>query len=177
MRKAEWYVVQVQTGREDKACKAIQRLGRNDAEQDTDEVLLEECFSPTYAFRRKEHGEWVPKEARLLPGYVIAVTSEPWELQRVLCATPEFTRLVKMGETFIPLSADDRSWIERWTKEGDRTIPISVAHKKCKPDQKPYGLTRSPLHLRKYAPAIATVYRRERNHGQQGLRVRTGVIA
>jgi transcriptional antiterminator NusG len=34
-----------------------------------------------------------------------------------------------MGETFVPLSDNDRGWIERWTAEGDRAIPMSVAYK------------------------------------------------
>jgi transcriptional antiterminator NusG len=35
-----------------------------------------------------------------------------------------------MGKTFVPLSKDDKSWIERWTQQGDRSIPISFAYKK-----------------------------------------------
>ena len=34
-----------------------------------------------------------------------------------------------MGMTFLPLSADDRSWIENWTAQGNRTIPMSIAYK------------------------------------------------
>ena len=129
MRHSEWYVVQVQTGREEKACAAIRRIGAEATDADADEPLLEECFSPTYAHRRKLRGEWVEQELPLLPGYVIAVTRDPWRLSRALYATPEFTKFIGMGKTFVPLSADDRSWIEKWTTEGDRTIPISFAYK------------------------------------------------
>ena len=197
MRRAEWYVIQVKTGRERKACEVVRRACE-DAEvtgdedlgdkiprdktpqvvtpqaepprdatpqaepprdatpqvvtpqaeppraeapaatpahkppqktRPTSEHLLEECFSPTYEYRRKLRGEWVRQEMLLLPGYVIAVTRDPWALARVLRATPEFTRLLAMGTQFVPLSANDRSWMERWTTEDDRTIPMSVAYK------------------------------------------------
>ncbi len=129
MRQADWYVIQVQAGREAKACEVVWRAWRNATKGGEDEGALEECFSPTYEFRRKEHGEWVLKESLLLPGYVIAVTRDPWSLARALYSTHEFTRLLTMGKTFVPLSKDDKTWIERWTKRGNRSIPISFAYK------------------------------------------------
>lgn len=144
MHGAGWYVIQVETGRELHACEAIWRACSN-AEQeehlltaetdegidsgDSDGVLLRECFSPSYRTQFKLHGEWHDEEKLLLPGYVVAVTSDPWKLARVLRKVSGLTRLLTMGETFAPLSEDDRSWIERWTTEGDRTIPMSIAYK------------------------------------------------
>ncbi len=134
MRKTDWYVIQVQVGREQKACEVIRLVcgvaSRPSTRQQVGErTLLEECFSPTYAHRRKVKGEWIEEELLLLPGYVIAATRDPWALSRIIYKAPEFTRLVTVGKTFVPLSADDRSWIERWTTEGDRTIPISFGYK------------------------------------------------
>ena len=97
--------------------------------EDAGGVGLVECFSPTYEFRRKQRGEWVLRESALLPGYVIAVTNDPWSLAHAMRAIPAYAKLLVMGETYVPLSADDRSWIERWTRRGERTIPISLAHK------------------------------------------------
>ena len=91
--------------------------------------LLDECFVPRYRTQFKLHGEWHDEERLLLPGYVVAVTANPWELARVLRGVSGLTRILKMGETFSPLSDDDKGWLERWTTEGDRTIPMSVAHK------------------------------------------------
>ena len=138
MRRAEWYVIQVETGRERAACDAIVRACER-AEYSRDlgvdgqrsHLLLRECFAPLYRSRYKLHGQWHDEERLLLPGYVVAVTADPWELARVLRGVSGLTRLLTMGETFSPLSDDDRSWVERWTKEGDRTIPMSVAHKVC----------------------------------------------
>ena len=91
--------------------------------------LLQEVFAPSYQSRFKLHGEWHDEERLLLPGYVVAVTARPWRLAHVLHGVPAFTRILTMGETFAPLSDNDRSWIERWTREGDRTIPMSIAYK------------------------------------------------
>ena len=130
MSRPGWYVVQVETGREQKACKAIERAcSHADALADKDESLVREVFSPRYKSRFKLHGEWHDEERQLLPGYVVAVTAEPWELAGVLRSVPGFTHVLKTGETFAPLKDEDRSWIERWTTEGDRTIPMSIAYK------------------------------------------------
>lgn len=130
MRKAAWYVIQVQTGRELAVCDAIQKVCQNERELLPDgSPLVSECFAPRYRTQFKLHGAWHDEERLLLPGYVVAVTSDPWRLMRLLRQVSGLTRLLTMGETFAPLSNDDRSWIERWTHEGDRTIPMSVAHK------------------------------------------------
>lgn len=160
MKPADWYVIQVQTGRELAACKDIVRACRDVEEaglragcRDEESVcttadggsprdtsasrarraakypLIEECFAPRYATRHKVHGEWVDDELLLLPGYVVAVSRRPADLAYALRRVSGFTHLLRMGETFAPLSDEDRTWLDRWTKEGDRTIPMSVAYK------------------------------------------------
>lgn len=130
MRKARWYVIQVQTGREESICRKILRACRvASCELQDGTVVLRECFSPRYAYQHKRDGEWVNETMPLLPGYVIAVTEDPWTLVKVLRGMPEFTRLLTMGKTVTPLDEQEKSWLERWTKEGDRTIPMSIAYK------------------------------------------------
>ena len=130
VRKAGWYVVQVTTGHEDAACAAIARAcGQADEAEPSDEPLLSECFSPRYATRHKVHGQWVDDELRLLPGYVVAVTADPWRLARLLASIPGFTMLLRMGETFAPLDDADRQWLDGWTMRGNRTVPMSFAYK------------------------------------------------
>lgn len=131
MRASNWYVVQVQAGREHIACNTMRRIIGGLQELDPDApALMSECFSPSFERRRKRNGEWVFEKRPLLPGYVIVVTDEPYKLRDTLYAVPEFTRLVAMGKTYVPLSQDDKSWIERWTKQGDRVIPMSLAYKR-----------------------------------------------
>lgn len=122
MRDAAWYVIQVQTGREPIVCKLIEQAcdgGKS----------LKECFSPRYAYQRKRHGKWVDEEMPLLPGYVIAVADDPWSLLKAMRGIPEFTKILTMDKMLVPLDKDEKNWIERWTHEGDRTIPMSVAYK------------------------------------------------
>lgn len=130
MSKREWYVAQVATGSERQSCDLIARACHVRDEQKPDEPpLIAEVFAPSYQSQFKKNGEWHDEERLLLPGYVVVVTGRPWELARVMYTMPGFTRILTQGETYVPLSVDDRQWIERWTTEGDRTIPMSVAYK------------------------------------------------
>lgn len=128
MREAGWYVIQVQTGRELAACRAIDKACQGVLVGDA--PLLKECFSPSFVHRMRSDGTWHDVERLLLPGYVIAVTPDPDRLARRLGRIPEFTKLLAMGEAFVPLRDEEHAWIEKWTTEGDRTIPISIAHRK-----------------------------------------------
>lgn len=135
MRETEWYVIQVETGREQQTCDAIKRACNPsetvpaDSSSEKTSPLLRECFAPRYVGRIKLRGAWVDEERLLLPGYVVAVTSDAWGVFRKLRGVKGFTKMLTMGETFAPLSSSDRAWIERWTSAGNRTIPLSVAYK------------------------------------------------
>lgn len=131
MRQPQWYVIQVQTGREEAMCQLIERVCQ-EANLQSDEdgyQLIHECFSPQFSTRHKIHGEWVDIQKRLLPGYVIAVTEHSAELAQQLRKIPKLTRLLTMGETFVPLQEEDRQWLEEATHQGDRTVPMSMAYK------------------------------------------------
>ena len=99
-------------------CRLIERLAP--------EGSLEECFAPRYATEMKVRGEWVPAQKPLFPGYLIAVTDEPVRLADALRRTPEFTRLLSVGETFVPLHDEDQAWIGAFTKKGARVVPMST---------------------------------------------------
>lgn len=159
MREAAWYVIQVETGREQRFCASLQRLcdevdKLNAGEYDEEYLLesdlaseygidaadipdrsaddsptLEECFSPRFATQRKVRGAWEPIERDLLPGYVIAVTRNVGALVQILRMMPDFARLLTMGETFVPLREDEREWIDSYTKKGERVVPMSMAYK------------------------------------------------
>ena len=130
MQQPAWYVVQVETGREQRACDFIAKACKDyDLKSNVDEPLISEVFAPRYRSQFKLHGEWHDEERLLLPGYVVAVTANPWELARVMYAIPGFTRILTQGETYAPLSDTDKSWLDKWTREGDRTIPMSFAYK------------------------------------------------
>lgn len=114
----QWYVIQVPTGAERKLCTLIERLSPADA--------VSECFSPRYATQIKQAGEWVDVEKPLLPGYVIVVSSRLDLVLHALREIPEFTRLLRMGESFVPLAQEERAWIEALTNKGSRCVDMSM---------------------------------------------------
>lgn len=118
MAAVSWYVIQVPTGAERKLCDLIARMAPEGA--------VEECFSPRYATQIKREGERVDVEKPLLPGYVIVVSSRLDLVIRALREIPDFTRLLKMGESFVPLASDERAWIEALTNKGSRCVGMSV---------------------------------------------------
>lgn len=146
---AKWYVVQVPSGREEYLCRLIKRVATEvlqrehaedreaaelpapqgeksgGAEGQADRPLLEECFVPTCEFERKRRGEWRRVRLPLFPGYVVAVTDNVGRLQELLRRVPEFTRLLRMGETFTPLDDAERAWIITYAGNRDRTVSMS----------------------------------------------------
>ena len=128
MHRAGWYVIQVQTGKEEAMCQLILRVSA-EAEQTGKPKLLDECFTPQFETRRKYDQEWRAVQKQLLPGYILAVTSTPEELANHLRSIPEFTHMLSVGEIFVPLNEAERAWIDEFTSKGDRVVPMSVAVK------------------------------------------------
>lgn len=131
MQHAGWYVAQVETGREQLMCDAIKRACVDCEYQGSlgPEPLLMECFSPSFVSRQKYRGQWQDVTKLLLPGYVIAVTRDPVRLRNQMFKIRDFTRLLLMGETFVPLRDDERTWIEEFTSSNERVIPISIGYR------------------------------------------------
>lgn len=115
----QWYAVQVQPGKEETACRLIRRLIGPD--------VVREAFSPRYAVQKKYRGEWRMCQALLFPGYIVAVASDAAALKTRLSGVPEFTRLLAMGETYLPLGQRDRALIEALTSQGCRCVEMSQA--------------------------------------------------
>lgn len=127
MAKPGWYVIQVQAGNEPEIARTIERVCAEKSEETVLDPLIEECFSPRYTTRTKFHGEWQDVSRPLLPGYVIAVTSAPKELAAVLRSIPRMTRILSIGDDFVPLHDEEKVWIEESTRRGDRVVPMSLA--------------------------------------------------
>lgn len=150
MPRPGWYIVQVETGRERLICRMIDHIfngvmvagervydtnpfsatATTGPAPDDAQPLIEECFSPTFIHRLKLKGEWVDVEKRLLPGYIIVVTTNPAAVATRLRAVPKFTRLLVQFQEFLPMRADERAWLEEATRPKDRVIPISIAYRK-----------------------------------------------
>ena len=92
---SHWYAIQVTSGKEESTCRLMRRL--------VSATVLEEVFTPRYETQKKYQGEWRMYQSILFPGYVVAVTPDVDELRARLRGVPEFTRVLAMGETYLPL--------------------------------------------------------------------------
>ena len=68
-----WYVIQVLSGQEDKACELINLHAAGQRSKDGRPVL-KECFVPRYEVQKQFRGQWRTCTATLFPGYLIVVT-------------------------------------------------------------------------------------------------------
>lgn len=123
LRKAEedgfcWFVIQVSAGAEGEACRLILQACNRE--------LVRECFCPMFATQQKVKGAWCDVVKPLLPGYVIAVARDAAVLKAKLGGVSRFTRILKMGEGFVPLTSEERGWFCQLTVPGDRTVPMST---------------------------------------------------
>ena len=130
MPRTEWYVVRVLAGRDLPLCAAVSgACAERDARVGAKRPTLERCFSPRYATQRKEKGEWRTVHRSLMPGYLIAETADPGALAEALRDLPEYARLLSVGERYVPLSTEERTWLDDSTQHGERPVPMSMAYK------------------------------------------------
>ena len=116
-----WYVIQVLKGREDAMAELIGRVVPADE--------MSECFSPKYATEAKIRGCWVPVVRELFPGYLVVDTDDPLAVEQRLLKLEEFARVLRQGDTFMPLEEAEVELIGGFTERGRRTVPMSRAVK------------------------------------------------
>lgn len=116
-----WYVVQVITGREQRTAERISQVIPRE--------IMHECFFPQYTTEIKVKGRWVAVDKPLFPGYLIAVTDEPYTLDRGLRRFNFSARLVSQGKTLQPLDRGDVHVIDSCTEPGHRVVPMSRGFK------------------------------------------------
>ena len=121
-----WYVIQVPAGREDYMSRLIIRADTDLSVVAGRERVVRECFVPTCELERKRQGVWRKLRLPLYPGYVVADAERAEELNELLRATPEFTRLLRVGESFTPLSRAECALIQTYADERDRCVRMSV---------------------------------------------------
>ena len=115
-----WYVVQVETGREDAVASDIAAVASD---------VVDECFVPRFRTgKRASDGRWVPIDERLLPGYVICSTQQVADVADQLREVKGLTHILGNDNAFIPLDEDERAWVQRSTKCGERTVGESVGY-------------------------------------------------
>ena len=68
---------------------------------------------------------YLPTTELLLPGYLIAVTKNPAQLQMVLKRVPALSKLLKSENAFTPLTRQEVSWLCAFTQKGNRVVDMS----------------------------------------------------
>ena len=116
-----WYVIQVITGRVHKTVEDILDVVPHE--------VLQECFFPQFTTEIKIKGQWVAIDKPMFPGYLIAVTDDPYGLDRELRKLSLFARIVSQGRVLLPLDQGDIKIIDSCTQPGNRVIPMSRGFK------------------------------------------------
>ena len=116
-----WCVIQVITGREHKTVEDILDVVPHE--------VLQECFFPQFTTEIKIKGQWVAIDKPMFPGYLIAVTDDPYALDRELRKLNLFARIVSQGRVLLPLDQSDIKIIDSCTEPGHRVIPMSRGFK------------------------------------------------
>lgn len=121
-----WYVIQVLSGREGKACGLI-RLCAEGVRAEDGKPVLKECFVPRYQVERKFHGRYETLTRTLFPGYVIAATNRVGALNERLREAPTLTRMLGSEKSFTPLDQAEMRLINAFTSEKRRVVGVSRA--------------------------------------------------
>lgn len=111
-----WYVMQVQTGSEEKIQLQCARL--------ISDTVLHKCFIPYFKEQRKLHGEWKLLKKILFPGYVFMITDAPEDLWYELKKVQGLTKLLSTDGEMIPLSGEKVEFLLRFGGE-EQVVEIS----------------------------------------------------
>ena len=116
-----YYVVQVQSSKEDKIIEEIKKHLPED--------ILIDAFSPRFLQRKNIKGKWVDVEKPAFPGYIFIETKNIQEVFRQMYYVEGFARLLgreRNSENFLPLTEHESRMIEvLYGKEYGRTLGIS----------------------------------------------------
>ncbi|EET60478.1 transcription termination/antitermination factor NusG [Marvinbryantia formatexigens DSM 14469] len=98
-----WYVMQVQTGMEERICAQCRRK--------ISETVLEQCFIPRYEVKKHIQGVWKTQKQILFPGYVFVVTSDIQNLHEELKKVIGLTKLIGTGREIVPISENEKEFL------------------------------------------------------------------
>lgn len=115
---AVWYVIQVMSGKEEAMRHLLGRM--------VPSSLLADCFTPRYETQMKVRGQWQTVTKVLFPGYLIVDTARVEDLHQALTRVPELTRLLTVGEKFVPLTDEEVAWISTFANNADHVVPMST---------------------------------------------------
>ena len=116
-----YYVVQVQTSKEERMIEEIKKHLSSD--------ILDDAFYPLFVQRKKIKGEWIDVEKPAFPGYIFIETNNIKEVFHQLYYVEGFAKLLgreSNSENFLPLSNSEAKMVEvLYGKDNNRTLGIS----------------------------------------------------
>lgn len=111
------YTIQVVGGQETRAVELITRVACD---------AVRECFVPRREVMNRTGGAWHKRCEKLFPGYVFVQTENPVKVQQLLRTVPTFTRMLgSAGDTFLPLTPDEVTWINVHTNAETHVVEMS----------------------------------------------------
>ena len=112
-----WYVIQVQTGREE---QIIEEAGKYQVQE-----YFDSMFAPHCVKKKKYLGQWHTQQEILFPGYLFVISSRPEELYQALKRVPKFTKLLGTGEKWTPMTEEDIAIVRRLSGKQLSGEPLS----------------------------------------------------
>ncbi len=94
-----WYVIQTGKAQEEKIKLECERLIPED--------VLQRCILPMYEEKVRYNGAWHLRKKKLFPGYLFMISDELEMLNDELKKISGVTKLLKAGETVVPLKDEE----------------------------------------------------------------------
>lgn len=117
MEHENWYVIQVQTGKEEKTADEIRRLIPGE--------YFSECFIPRSERLRKTEGHWIRQGDILFRGYVFLISDDIEGVSSQLSRIPDFARLLgKHVEQIYAIRRDEAIFLDTFCGRG-RQVDMS----------------------------------------------------
>lgn len=114
-----WYVLQVPTRKEEKM--------RDQLLATIDESVLFDCFCPKYEASYKKGGVRSIVQKIMFPGYLFVETDYIEEINYCLKKIPEFSKILKTGDEFVPITKEEEEFIMGHTNK-DKVFEMSVGY-------------------------------------------------
>ena len=119
--KSNWYVLYVQTGKEDSIAERCKNI--------IDNNILKRVFVPKYQTMIQIRSVWETRESILFPGYVFLETEDIRSVFFMLKKLPFFNVLLgKEDEMFQPISKREKARLKQFLNDED-VIATSVGYK------------------------------------------------
>lgn len=112
-----WYVVWTVTGKEESARTEIGKMLPQES--------YSRCFIPKRKESRKRGTERIKVDRILFPGYLFIETDDAETVFFYLKKLPQYAKLLRAGEDFIPVAPEEEAWLRKLMKNGE-TVEISV---------------------------------------------------